>query len=155
MKTLIYLLITYNIANTLSPYEPCSEIKLPALRFSTTSRVPRYNFGKEQEKTLNEIARWLKENPATAIQVEGHVDKSNSINDDFSAGDELAKYTIDRLTLLGVKRSRLKAISYGSEKPAADDEHQQECQETTKKQVFSLHPNIDKNFRVEFIQSPQ
>ncbi len=66
---------------------------------------------------LTKNAEWIKANPKTPIQIEGHCDERGSVEYNFALGERRARVTKDFLVGLGVEGDRLKIISYGKEKP--------------------------------------
>ena len=66
---------------------------------------------------LMQNATWMKNNPKSAVQVEGHCDERGSVEYNFALGEKRARATKDYLVSLGVEGDRLKIISYGKEKP--------------------------------------
>lgn len=69
------------------------------------------------KETLSKNAEWIKANPKTPIQIEGHCDERGSVEYNFALGERRARVTKDFLVGLGVEGDRLKIISYGKEKP--------------------------------------
>jgi peptidoglycan-associated lipoprotein len=75
-------------------------------------------------KQLSANAEWIKSNPGSTIQVEGHTDKRGSIEYNLSLGERRARSVKAYLATLGVEGNRLTIISFGEEKPldASDSE---------------------------------
>jgi peptidoglycan-associated lipoprotein len=69
------------------------------------------------KEVLTKNAEWIKANPKTPIQIEGHCDERGSVEYNFALGERRARVTKDFLVGLGVEGDRLKIISYGKEKP--------------------------------------
>ncbi len=69
------------------------------------------------KETLTKNAEWIKANPKTPVQIEGHCDERGSVEYNFALGERRARVTKDFLVGLGVEGDRLKIISYGKEKP--------------------------------------
>jgi peptidoglycan-associated lipoprotein len=68
-------------------------------------------------KQLAANAEWIKGNPGSTIQVEGHTDKRGSIEYNLSLGERRARSVKAYLATLGVEGNRLTIISFGEEKP--------------------------------------
>ena len=64
-------------------------------------------------------AEWMKANPNSTVQIEGHCDSRGSIEYNLSLGERRAQSVKSYMTGLGIAGSRLNIISYGKEKPLA------------------------------------
>lgn len=74
---------------------------------------------REDAKTvLRENAAWLKQNPKTLIQIEGHCDERGTNEYNMALGDRRARATKDYLVRLGISGKRVATVSFGEEKPA-------------------------------------
>jgi peptidoglycan-associated lipoprotein len=73
----------------------------------------------ETQAILADNAKFLMENPAVAIQVEGHCDERGGIQFNLALGERRADSIIKYLGALGVDEKRMTAISYGKERPLA------------------------------------
>ena len=73
--------------------------------------------------TLKTNADWLKANPASTVEIEGHCDERGTTEYNLALGAKRARAAMDYLASLGVNSSRLKTISYGEELTA--------CRETS------------------------
>jgi peptidoglycan-associated lipoprotein len=62
-------------------------------------------------------AKWMKDNAAVNIQIEGHCDSRGSVEYNIALGERRAKAVKNYLVGLGVDTKRLTVISYGKEKP--------------------------------------
>ena len=71
----------------------------------------------EARKTLASNAEWIKANPATTVQIEGHCDERGSVEYNLALGERRAKAVKQYLASLGVDGKRMTIISYGKEKP--------------------------------------
>lgn len=60
---------------------------------------------------------WMKSNPNTNMQIEGHCDSRGSIEYNLSLGERRAQSVKSYMTSLGINGGRLSVISYGKEKP--------------------------------------
>lgn len=70
----------------------------------------------EAKQLLAGNAEWMKSNPNTSIQVEGHCDSKGSNEYNLSLGERRANSVKAYLQGLGVEGSRLVTVSYGEEK---------------------------------------
>jgi peptidoglycan-associated lipoprotein len=67
---------------------------------------------------LERNARWLKENPAVTVTIEGHCDERGSDEYNLALGERRAQAVRNYLAALGVGAERLATVSYGEERPA-------------------------------------
>jgi peptidoglycan-associated lipoprotein len=66
---------------------------------------------------LDENAKWLKANPQAALTIEGHCDERGTREYNLGLGQRRAKAAKDYLVSAGIDAKRIKAISYGKERP--------------------------------------
>ncbi|MDZ4660858.1 MAG: peptidoglycan-associated lipoprotein Pal [Pseudomonadota bacterium] len=85
--------------------------------YTITFDYDQSNITKQGKELLSKNADWIKKNPNSVIQIEGHCDERGSVEYNFALGERRAKVTKDFLAGLGVDGSRLRIISYGKEKP--------------------------------------
>ncbi len=71
----------------------------------------------DSRKKIQNNADWIKNNPKTKVQIEGHSDARGSIEYNVALGERRANAVKNYLTSLGVSGERLSVISYGKEKP--------------------------------------
>lgn len=64
-------------------------------------------------------AEWMKSNPNTTVQIEGHCDSRGSIEYNLALGERRANAVKAYMAGLGIASNRLSVISYGKEKPLA------------------------------------
>lgn len=77
------------------------------------------NLSKDARDVLSNNAETLiKARPDAKITIEGHCDERGSAEYNLALGERRAKSALQYLATLGVPTERLKAISYGKEKPA-------------------------------------
>jgi peptidoglycan-associated lipoprotein len=72
----------------------------------------------EARSTVEALAAWLNNYPATTIAIEGHCDERGTREYNLALGERRASAVHDYLVALGVDPSRLSTISYGKERPA-------------------------------------
>ena len=73
----------------------------------------------EAQEILTQKAAWLRKNPRTRVTIEGHCDDRGTNEYNLALGEGRAQSARDFLVDLGIKESRLNAISYGEERPIA------------------------------------
>ena len=71
-------------------------------------------------ETLRKQAAWLRKNSKITIVLEGHADERGTREYNLALGERRANAVKEFLISLGVDASRLEAISYGKERPAAE-----------------------------------
>ena len=71
----------------------------------------------DAKQSLDENARWLKANPNAALTIEGHCDERGTREYNLGLGQRRAKAAKDYLVSAGINPKRIKAISYGKERP--------------------------------------
>ncbi|MGZ8466487.1 MAG: peptidoglycan-associated lipoprotein Pal, partial [Candidatus Binatia bacterium] len=86
---------------------------------------------------LGANAAWLKANPSSMVEIEGHCDERGTTEYNLALGAKRARAAMDYLISLGVNSSRMKTISYGEELPV--------CREATE----ACHLN---NRRARFVE---
>ncbi len=72
----------------------------------------------EARGTIEALAVWMNNYPATTLTVEGHCDERGTREYNLALGERRANAVRDYLIALGVDSSRLSTISYGKERPA-------------------------------------
>lgn len=79
----------------------------------------RYFIRNEDRPLLERNAGWLKKNPSTKVQIEGHADERGDNEYNLALGDRRADSAKRFLVDMGIGEDRLPTISYGEEKPVA------------------------------------
>jgi peptidoglycan-associated lipoprotein len=74
----------------------------------------------DAKKKIAGNVEWMKANPNTKLQIEGHCDARGSIEYNLSLGERRANSVKSYMTSLGIPAARLSIISYGKEKPIAN-----------------------------------
>ena len=84
---------------------------------------------------LKKNAEWLKTNPKTRVEVEGHCDDVGSAEYNLALGAKRAQTAKDFLISQGISSDRLVTISYGKEAPACFDLNE-ECRVRNRRARF-------------------
>lgn len=71
----------------------------------------------DARRVLGANAAWLKANPGSNVEIEGHCDERGTTEYNLALGAKRARAAMDYLITLGVNTSRMKTISYGEELP--------------------------------------
>ena len=72
----------------------------------------------DARQTVEALAAWMNNYPATTITIEGHCDERGTREYNLALGERRANAVQDYLLALGVSANRLRTISYGKERPA-------------------------------------
>jgi len=72
-------------------------------------------------KSLDEVARLMKEDPSLILNIDGHTDSQGSDESNQVLSENRAKSVKDYLMKKGVEENRLIATGYGETKPIADN----------------------------------
>lgn len=75
------------------------------------------NISESAKSTLNENAKYLRNNPKFNIVVEGHCDERGTSEYNLALGQRRALKVKEYYVQLGIAPSRIATISYGEEKP--------------------------------------
>lgn len=86
----------------------------------------KYNIRDDARATLENDARWLKDNPKVKVKIEGHCDERGTNEYNLALGERRAKAVMQFLVTLGIEKGRLSTISYGEERPVCT-EHNETC----------------------------
>ena len=101
-----------NVAHTGRPGSDCA-VAYPKIRFDLDSST----LSEAARGTLEKHALWLQSHREARVTVEGHCDERGTVEYNLALGDQRARTTRDYLVSLGVSGERLKAVSYGKERP--------------------------------------
>jgi peptidoglycan-associated lipoprotein len=75
---------------------------------------------RESEKSkVSHVADYLKGNPNTAVQIDGHCDERGTEEYNRSLGERRALALREQLVSLGIDPNRIDTASYGKDRPAA------------------------------------
>lgn len=90
----------------------------------------RFGFDKStlDEQAKKDIAtnvEWMKANPKTKMQIEGHCDARGTIEYNVALGERRANTVKAYMINLGISGERLTVISYGEEKPVDSTESEE------------------------------
>jgi len=72
----------------------------------------------EARATVEALAVWMNNYPATTIALEGHADERGTREYNLALGERRANSIRDYLVALGIGSNRSSTISYGKERPA-------------------------------------
>jgi len=86
----------------------------------------RYDIRRDDAKTLDVNAAWLKSNATHLVLIEGHCDERGTNEYNVALGERRAKSAMDYLVSQGVRANRITIVSYGEERPLCT-EHSEAC----------------------------
>ena len=95
----------------------------------------RYDLDVQDRTTLRANAEWLKKNPATRVEIEGHCDERGTNEYNLALGAKRAQAAKDYLMTLGVAPNRISTTSYGEEIPVCR-EHNEGCWQKNRRDRF-------------------
>ena len=81
----------------------------------------RYNLRPDALKILDQATQALMQNPDVRITIEGHCDSIGTVEYNLALGERRANSVRDYLVQRGIMNQRLRTVSYGEERPAADN----------------------------------
>lgn len=99
----------------------------------------RYDLRADARETLKRNADWLKANPASRVEIEGHCDERGTNEYNLALGAKRAQAAKDYLLSLGISTSRLSTISYGEEVPVCREQNE-ECWKKNRRARFVVVP---------------
>lgn len=80
----------------------------------------RFDIDDKGQATVSHYARYINGNPQINVVIEGHCDERGTGEYNMALGERRAKAVRDALVVQGVPASRIKTVSFGEEKPAAE-----------------------------------
>ena len=77
----------------------------------------QYNLDDEDRRSLASQVAWLKQYPATRVQIEGHADERGTRDYNIALGARRAEAVVSYLKAQGIAAERISSISFGKDKP--------------------------------------
>ncbi len=99
----------------LKPFEPTENLQ--DIHFD----YDKYDLDAVAKSALNKNADWLKQNPTSKVEIQGHCDERGTNNYNLGLGERRAIAVKKYLIARGVSKDRLFTISYGEERPFCQD----------------------------------
>lgn len=96
-----------------------------------------FSLSADTKNQLKNNLNWLKSNPNSKVQVEGHCDEKGTVEYNMALGDRRANAVKNYLVKSGIARDRIDTISYGKERPA-DPGHDESAWSKNRRAVFVL-----------------
>ena len=93
------------------------------------------------QEILKQNADWMKNNPKSRVEVEGHCDDIGSNEYNLALGAKRAQSAKDFLVSQGIAPERLVTISYGKEAPACL-EQTEECRVKNRRARFVIFTEL-------------
>ena len=97
----------------------------------------RYDLRADARDILKTNAAWLKQNPASSVEIEGHCDERGTSEYNLALGAKRAQTAKEYLVNLGVAHQRLSTISYGEELPVCSEANE-ECWQKNRHDRFVI-----------------
>ena len=97
----------------------------------------RYDLRADARDTLKANAAWLKQNPSSSVEIEGHCDERGTSEYNLALGAKRAQTAKDYLVNLGVPQQRLSTISFGEELPVCSEPNE-ECWQKNRHDRFVI-----------------
>ncbi|MDR0676368.1 MAG: OmpA family protein [Elusimicrobiota bacterium] len=104
----------------------------------------RVDIKQEYKQSLEQSAKWLKENTDYKILIEGHTDRRGSIKYNLGLGQDRASKVRSYLAYLGIDPGRIATISYGKEK-LVSNENTEVGHAKNRRVEFFIYKNISDN----------
>jgi OmpA-OmpF porin, OOP family len=82
----------------------------------------RFNLRPDAIKILDDAVSKLQANPALNVTIEGHTDAIGTVEYNIALGERRSNSVRDYLLSRGITAGRLRTVSYGEERPVADNE---------------------------------
>ena len=95
----------------------------------------------DAQAILKQNADWMKNNPKSRVEVEGHCDDLGSNEYNLALGAKRAQSAKDFLVKQGIAPERLVTISYGKEAPACFDQSE-ECRVKNRRARFVIFTEL-------------
>jgi peptidoglycan-associated lipoprotein len=114
---------------------PGAALKDVYFQFDSTDLVS------EAQDILKKNAEWMKANPKSRVEVEGHCDDVGSAEYNLALGAKRAQVAKDFLISQGIAPDRLVTISYGKEAPACF-EQTEECRVQNRRARFVMFTEL-------------
>lgn len=94
-----------------------------------------YNIRKDAQLTLEDDARWIRNEPGKSVLIEGHCDERGTLAYNLVLGEKRAKSAKHYLEDLGIPASRMQTTSYGEVRPFCK-EHNEKCWQQNRRAHF-------------------
>ncbi len=94
-----------------------------------------FDLRQDARATLKTNADWLKANPSSRVEIEGHSDERGTNEYNLALGAKRAQSAKDYLVSLGIQADRLSTISYGEELPVCK-EQTEDCWQKNRRDRF-------------------
>jgi OOP family OmpA-OmpF porin len=104
-----------------------SSITIPVIRRETIMfedvhfDFDRFNLRPDALKILDEAVARLQSNPGLNVTIEGHCDSIGTAEYNLALGERRSNSVRDYLVSRGIAANRLRTVSYGEERPIADN----------------------------------
>lgn len=105
-----------------APAPPAPVVRQPISFHSVYFDFDKANLKSPAMAELDRAAKIMKDNPDVVLELQGHTDGKGSAVYNKNLGNKRADAVFKYLNAKGIKSERLKAVSFGSDKPAAPND---------------------------------
>ncbi len=98
-------------------------------------------FKQDSYNELNKLERMMQQNPAVKVEIGGHTDVVGPKNYNIFLSRKRAEAVKDFLTKKGVDSRRIKVVGYGTTKPLASNDDEQDGRELNRRVEFKVTGN--------------
>jgi peptidoglycan-associated lipoprotein len=99
-----------------------------------------FDLSADARATLKSNSAWLKANPSSMVEIEGHCDERGTTEYNLALGAKRARAAMDYLAALGVNPARMKTVSYGEEVPACREASEACYQQNRRDRFVEIRP---------------
>jgi peptidoglycan-associated lipoprotein len=99
----------------------------------------------DAEEILKQNAAWIKANPTSSVEIEGHCDDIGSDEYNLALGAKRAQIAKEYLVTQGISEHRLVTISYGKEAPACF-ERNEDCRVKNRRARFVVFTELPTSY---------
>jgi outer membrane protein OmpA-like peptidoglycan-associated protein len=108
---------TYHIDIPLQPLEANATVILKNIFFD----VNKFELKPESQVELDNVVKFMKDNPAVKIQISGHTDNVGKPADNITLSNNRAKAVVEYITSKEIDAKRLSYQGFGDKLPLADN----------------------------------
>jgi outer membrane protein OmpA-like peptidoglycan-associated protein len=101
----------------------------------------KWSFKDETYNELNKLERMMQQNPNMKVEIGGHSDIVGPKNYNIFLSRKRAEAVKDFLTKKGIDSRRIKVVGYGTSKPLASNDDEDEGRELNRRVEFKVMGN--------------
>jgi peptidoglycan-associated lipoprotein len=100
--------------------------------------LDQYSIRGDQQRTIVNDAKFLKEHPDLYVMIEGHCDELGSTNYNLALGDIRANEVKEALVKAGIEAARIDTVTYGKEKPFCHESNENCWKQNRRAHIVSV-----------------